>query len=65
MPRERSARPSAPVKMKVVWAVRDMGGRTVATFDYAEKELAEARAAQLKASGKGAHFVRAEKVAMA
>jgi hypothetical protein len=47
--------------MKVVWAVCDLGGRTVATFDYADKAAAEARIAELKARGKGNHFLRSVK----
>jgi hypothetical protein len=74
-PRRSSAEPSArerkpnnkPVghgRMKVVWLVCDLGGRTVATFDYPQKADAEALVAQLKAKGKGNHFVRSEKVPM-
>ncbi len=47
--------------MRVVWEVCDVGGRAVATFDYADKAAAEARAAELKARGKGTHFVRSVK----
>jgi hypothetical protein len=50
--------------MRVVWAVCDIGGRTVATFDYPCKADAEAHAAELKAKGKGAHFVRSLKEPM-
>jgi hypothetical protein len=50
--------------MRVVWAVCDLGGRTVATFEYPNKAGAEAMAADLKAKGKGAHFVRSIKEAM-
>ena len=57
-------KPPAPPKLRVVWAVRDLGGRTVATFDYPAKADAEALAAALKAKGKGPHFVRSEKVPM-
>ncbi len=61
-PRERKPQPSNAPRMKVVWAVCDMGGRSVATFDYPQKADAEALAAALKAKGKGNHFVRSEKV---
>jgi len=54
-------KPSAAPRMKVVWAVCDVGGRTVATFDYARKADAEARIAELKAKGKGTHFLRSVK----
>ncbi len=63
-PRSESSgrpKPSATARMKVVWAVCDVGGRTVATFDYVDKAAAEAKAADLKAKGKGMHFVRSVK----
>lgn len=64
-PAERKpAKAEARARMRVVWAVCDMGNRTVATFDYADKAQAEALVAQLKAKGKGNHFVRSEKVPM-
>jgi hypothetical protein len=50
--------------MRVVWAVCDVGGRTVQTFDYADKVQAEALAQKLKADRKGPHFVRAVKEPM-
>lgn len=55
---------SAGPRLKVVWSVCDQGGRTVATFDYADKAQAEALIAQLKAKGRGNHFLRSEKVPM-
>jgi hypothetical protein len=57
-PTERRSKPAEAPRMRVVWAVCDIGGRTVATFDYADKPAAEARAKELKAKGKGEHFVR-------
>jgi hypothetical protein len=47
--------------MRVVWAVCDIGGRTVATFDYPCKADAEALIARLKTQGKGTHFLRSLK----
>jgi hypothetical protein len=47
--------------MRVVWAVCDVGGRTVKTFDYASKTEAEEFMALLKAKGKGTHFLRSLK----
>jgi hypothetical protein len=41
-----------------------MGGRTVATFEYSEKAEAEKLIADLKAKGKGSHFVRSMKEPM-
>jgi hypothetical protein len=63
-PKERRPRPEPAARMRVVWAVCDIGGRTIQTFDYSEKAAAEARAAELKAKGKGMHFVRSVKEMM-
>jgi hypothetical protein len=54
-------KPATGPRMRVVWAVCDVGGRTVKTFDYTCKAEAEAFMAQLKAKGKGTHFVRSLK----
>lgn len=61
---ESRPKPELQQKMRVVWAVRDIGGRTIKTFDYPEKAAAEAFAAEQKAKGKGNHFVASEKVPM-
>ena len=58
------SKPVAAPRMRVVWAVCDMGGRTVATFEYSEKAEAEKLIADLKAKGKGSHFVRSMKEPM-
>jgi hypothetical protein len=47
--------------MRVVWAVCDLGGRTIATFEYTQKAEAEALVADLKKRGKGTHFLRSLK----
>jgi len=60
----RTSRPKNQPRMKVVWSVCDIGGRTVQQFDYPQKAQAEALVAQLIARGKGHHFVRSEKVPM-
>jgi hypothetical protein len=63
-PTERRPKPAPTSRMKVVWAVCDIGGRTVATFDYPSKADADALAVALKAKGKGDHFVRSVKEPM-
>jgi hypothetical protein len=63
-PTERRQKPSQPARKKVVWAVCDLGGRTVAQFGYTSKVDALAYAAALKAKGKGDHFVRSVKEPM-
>ncbi len=54
-------KPAAGPRMRIVWAVCDVGGRTVKTFEYTSKAEAEAFMAQLKAKGKGTHFLRSLK----
>jgi hypothetical protein len=61
---EGRSRPETRGRLKVVWAVCDAGGRTVATFDFPRKAEAEALAAALKAKGKGNHFLRSVKEPM-
>jgi hypothetical protein len=63
-PKERRPKPEPAARMRVVWAVCDVGGRTIQTFDYSDKAAAEARAAELKSKGKGMHFVRSVKEMM-
>src|SRR5271165_5712734 len=57
--------PVAGPRMRMVWAVCDMGGRTVATFEYSQKAEAEAHITALKARGQGSHFLRSLKEPMA
>jgi len=54
-------KPAASPRMRLVWAVCDLGGRSVATFEYSSKAEAEALIVQLKAKGKGNHFLRSLK----
>jgi hypothetical protein len=61
----RRSKPGVGPRMRVVWAVCDLGGRTVATFEYPQKAEAEALIATLKAQGKGTHFLRSVKEPMA
>lgn len=63
-PSERRPKPEAKDRMKVVWAVCDQGGRTIRTFDYADKAQAEAFASERQAKTRDHHFVRPEKVLM-
>jgi hypothetical protein len=57
----RRSKAAAGPRMRVVWAVCDLGGRTVAKFDYPAKAEAEALIDKLKAQGKGTHFLRSIK----
>jgi len=61
----KSARaPKPAARMKVVWVVMNDAYKAVGTFDYNQKEAAEARAAELTAKGKGTHFVQRSKEEM-
>jgi hypothetical protein len=61
---ESRPKSSSSTRMKIVWAVCDIGGRTIVTFDFPQKADAEAAAKALKARGKGEHFVRQVKQEM-
>jgi hypothetical protein len=58
----RSSKPAA--RMRIVWAVLNDAFKPVSTFEYSQKEAAEARAAELTAKGKGTHFVQRTKEPM-
>ncbi|WP_165071507.1 hypothetical protein [Paludisphaera rhizosphaerae] len=61
----KSARaPKPAARMKVVWVVMNDAYKAVGTFEYNQKEAAEARAAELTAKGKGTHFVQRSKEEM-
>jgi len=59
----RAAKPAA--RMRVVWVVMNDAYKPIATFEYNQKQEAEAKAAELTAKGKGTHFVQRTKEAMA
>jgi hypothetical protein len=50
--------------MRIVWVVLNDAFKPVGTFEFTQKEAAEARAAELTAKGKGTHFVQRTKEAM-
>ncbi|MDR3618217.1 MAG: hypothetical protein P4L85_02620 [Paludisphaera borealis] len=58
----RAPKPAA--RMRIVWVVLNDAYKPIATFDYAQKEAAEAKAAEMTAKGKGTHFVQRTKEAM-
>jgi hypothetical protein len=58
----RSPKPAA--RMRIVWTVMNDAYKPVATFEYNQKEAAEARAAELTAKGRGTHFVQRTKEPM-
>jgi hypothetical protein len=58
----RSAKPAA--RMRIVWVVLNDAFKPVGTFDFSQKEAAEAKAAEMTAKGKGTHFVQRTKEPM-
>jgi hypothetical protein len=58
----KAVKPSA--RMRIVWTVMNDAFKPVGTFDFSQKEAAEARAAELTAKGKGTHFVQKTKEPM-
>src|SRR5215210_2685477 len=58
----KAAKPAA--RMRIVWAVVNDAFKSVSTFEYAQKDAAEARAAELTAKGKGTYFVQKVKEPM-
>jgi hypothetical protein len=66
-PKSKAKSPRAPkpaARMRIVWVVLNDAFKPVATFDYSQKEAAEAKAAEMTAKGKGTHFVSRTKEAM-
>ncbi len=61
----KAAKPPKPAaRMRIVWQVVNDAFKPVATFEYAQKEAAEAKAAEMTAKGKGVHFLQKVKEAM-
>jgi hypothetical protein len=58
----KAAKPAA--RMRIVWVVVSDAFKPVATFEYAQKDAAYAKAAELTAKGKGTHFVQRVKEPM-
>ena len=53
-----SRAPKPAARMRIVWVVLNDAFKPVGTFEYNQKDAAEARAAELTAKGKGVHFVQ-------
>jgi hypothetical protein len=63
-PAKKPKAPKPATRMRIVWTVMNDAFKAVGTFEYAQKEAAEARAAELTAKGKGPHFVQKTKEPM-
>jgi hypothetical protein len=58
----KAAKPAA--RMRIVWIVVNDAFKQIATFEYTQREQAEARAKELTEKGKGVHFVQRSKEPM-
>ena len=58
----KAAKPSA--RMRIVWQVVNDAFKVVGTFEYSQRDAAEAKAAEMIAKGKGNHFIQKVKEAM-
>src|SRR5206468_12833528 len=67
-PAKSKAKAAKPVKaaarMRIVWVVMNDAFKPIATFEYANKEGADTKAAEMTAKGKGTHFVMKSKEPM-
>lgn len=61
----KAAKPAKPAaRMRIVWVVMNDAFKPIATFEYSQKEAADAKAAEMTAKGKGTHFVMKSKEPM-
>ena len=58
----KAVKPAA--RMRIVWVVMNDAFKQIATFEYAMKEAADTKAAEMTAKGKGTHFVMKSKEPM-
>jgi hypothetical protein len=64
-PKAKSTRaPKPAARMRIVWVVLNDAYKPIATFEYSQREAADAKAAEMTAKGKGTHFVQRTKEAM-
>jgi hypothetical protein len=59
-----SRQPKPAARMRIVWVVVNDAFKPIATFEYTQKEAAEAKAAEMTAKGRGTHFVQRSKEPM-
>ncbi len=58
----KAVKPAA--RMRIVWQVVNDAFKPIASFEYSQKDAADAKAAEMTARGKGTHFVQRVKEAM-
>jgi hypothetical protein len=55
--RKSRAKSQEPERLMLFWGVYNQAMKRIAKFDFTQKKAAEAKAAELSASGKSPHFV--------
>lgn len=63
--RKSRAKSTEPARMKLFYGVFNQSLKRVALYDFTQKRQADAKAAELSASGKSPHFVQKVKEAIA
>jgi hypothetical protein len=56
--RKSRAKTAEPARMKLFWGVYNQSMKRVALYDFTQKKQADAKAAELSATGKNPHFVQ-------
>jgi hypothetical protein len=55
--RKSRAKSAEPARLKLFWGVFNQASKRIAKYDFTQKKMAEAKAAELSAGGKNQHFV--------
>ncbi len=62
--RKSRSKSAEPERRKLFWGVFNQSAKRIALFDFSQRKAAEAKAAELAASGKNQHFVMKVKEAI-
>src|SRR5262245_27349504 len=62
--RKSRSKSTEPERRKLFWGVFNQSAKRIALFDFSQRKAAEAKAAELTASGKNQHFVMKVKEAI-
>ncbi len=62
--RKSRSKSAEPERRKLFWGVFNQSAKRIALFDFSQRKAAEAKAAELAASGKNPHFVMKVKEAI-
>lgn len=62
--RKSRSKSAEPARMRLFWGVFNQSLKRIALYDFTQRKQAEAKAAELSASGKSPHFVQKVKEAV-